>query len=258
MELPISAYLTDLTGLNCSEATVKNYRSTLKRFDSFLGGKEFTQESISEFMRTYENPASANVVRTRLLGLEKFMLGYRASRAKEPIKPVEALTSHEVALLVTAARLQSDELAAAIIFFTETGLRFQEFCNFDVTQMRSERDPHSLKINTAFNVVGKGRKHREVPVSVVALTVVHHLPFIRTRNDEDKFRYALAKAGIDAGLTIRIHPHLLRATFMSVMLNERNTEAIMVAKIVGHSSVDTMLRHYLRTSISKLCNVVNA
>jgi integrase len=268
MHNEIASYLDHLASKKrATNATLKNYHSTLSRFDKWLGERAFDQFAISDYVATIKHAASANVIQTRLVGLAKFLdLNVnKVERIKEPQKTPDALTATEVDALINAARQQSKELAAIVIFLSETGLRFQEFLDFRLEHVRSFQTKVSASdgIKTSqtarwVEVTGKGRKTRRVPLSPSAFEAAQLLPVGMSQYQQNKLRADLAKAGKDAGIDIHIHPHLLRATFMSIKLNEEDHEAIHIAMIVGHQSVDTMRKHYAAISMDKLYEVVAA
>jgi integrase len=267
MKESVSKYLDFLRdNRNATPSTLKNYRSTLSQFSLWLGERMFDQQAILEYLATIPNPASANVVRARLVGYAHFhdLKTNKVVRKIEPRKTIEALTSEQLDSLIKVASLKSKQLAAVIIFLSETGLRFQEFLDFKHEDIQTRRtyvnDPNGAKVLKTFhliNVIGKGRKSRVVALSRAAFAAIPNLPHMLTLHQQQVLRNNMAAAGREAGIHIHVHPHLLRASFISIKLNEMNREAIVIAKLVGHSSVDTMLNHYYSESSEKLYDAVD-
>lgn len=234
-----------------TKATLANYRSTLRRFKAWSEekGVSFGESSVVDFLQTIDHPPSANVMGVRLAGLATFLRKpISICRAKEAHREPEALTASEINRLVMAC---DDNLATVVTLLSETGLRFAEFCALSEASLRNRSDEVFW-----LNLVGKGRKERIVPLSVKALDAFRRVKLGWTQYEGDQMRVALAAAGVKAGMPYHVHPHLLRGSMISIALNERGIEAIKVAKIVGHSSVDTMIKHYYRASIESLLEAV--
>ena len=53
----------------------------------------------------------------------------------------------------------------------------------------------------------------------------------------------LKKVGIESGV-IRLHPHLLRATFAS-KLAQKGVDINMIAKLLGHANLNTIGRYVI-------------
>jgi site-specific recombinase XerD len=245
----VEGYLGHLqTTRRVTDKSLKNYRSTCRAFASWAEetGRSLGSESIQDFVARYPHAATANVHLVRLVGLSKYAkLPVEVVRSKEDVREVEALCSDEVADLVKAAFVNSQEIGHCARFLAETGLRFDEFMRASVGDVKRSNSIRFLE------VFGKGRKQRRVPLTAAAFESLKALPD-RTPAFEKRLRAGLAQAGIDAGIDIHVHPHLLRASLISILLNERGKEAIHVAQLVGHSSVDTMLKHYAKVSMTAL------
>ena len=252
MNEQITAYLAHLeTNRRASPLFVKNCRSTLQRFNAWLGDRPLTEQTIAEFLATIPNPASANVVGVRIAGYLRYLKhDAEIVRAKEPQREIEALSSQEIERLVEAAAWVSKTSAGIILFLSLTGLRFGEFCSLQPESVRT-RDGI-----TFLEVIGKGNKQRFVPLNARAQELLKVIPFGLTFTQQDTLRRHMARAGVAARMPFHIHPHLLRASFISILLNEKKVEAIKVARIVGHSSVNTMLKHYYRENIAELAELV--
>lgn len=231
-----------------TDKSLKNYRSTCETFAQWAiaNGRTLESETIQDFVSRYDHAASANTHRVRLVGLARFAeVPVSVVRAKEPVREVEALSSEELDRLLTVSSSLDKELNAGVVFLARTGLRFDEFCR------TSQADVFTKKGRRFLAVEGKGRKQRTVPLTDEAFKALRALPE-RTPMFEKKFRRHLATAGKRAKISCHVHPHLLRASFISIHLNEKGTQAIHVATIVGHSSVDTMLKHYFKPDFAAL------
>lgn len=249
----VDGYLTHLeNNRRVTPGTLKSYRSTCRTFLDWASkeGRSLDSEAVQDFVGRYSHAASANTVLVRLSGLAKFAkLPVEVTRAKEEHREILALSSKEVMKLVEAAFDLSEDIGNATQFLSETGLRFGEFMKVSVKDVREENDVRYLAI------MGKGRKFRRVPLTPAAYKSLCALP-PRTALFEKQLREGLAQAGVEADIDFHVHPHLLRASFISILLNERGAQAIHVAQMVGHSSVDTMLNHYAQVSMETLGGIL--
>jgi len=232
--------------------TLKNYRSTCQSFLNWAAteGRKLDSDSLQDYVGRYDHAPSANVQLVRLCGLAKFAkVPVEVTRAKEELPEVLALSSKQVMALVEAAFDISEDLGNSTQFLAETGLRFDEFMRASVKDVRVEKNVRVLA------VIGKGRKFRRVPLTEAAYKALVALP-PRTAMFEKHLRQGLAQAGEEADIDFHVHPHLLRASFISILLNERHVEAIHVAQLVGHANINTMLKHYAQVSMEKLGGIL--
>jgi hypothetical protein len=63
--------------------------------------------------------------------------------------------------------------------------------------------------------------------------------------------------GYGSAVGIRTHPHLLRHQFAELYLNQNPGDLVGLQQILGHASVDTTARHYVRKRFIELENGVN-
>ena len=109
--------------------------------------------------------------------------------------------------------------------------------------------------DTSLRVTGKGNKTRELPIGSQAIKALKHWLThrenfttiksdalfisnrgnrISARNIQDRF----AKAGIKQGLSQKLHPHMLRHSFASHML-ESSGDLRAVQELLGHADIST-------------------
>ena len=250
----IENYLHHLKmNVRATPATVSNYRSTIREFASYLGDREFTTQAVSEFLAQIENPSSSNTKGVRINGLAEY-LGIPLSlvRAKEIDRPIEALTSTQISKLLKAIYKRNPEFGHIAAVLAGTGLRFDEFISLTGEEFRTDED------ETYLEILGKGRKLRFVPLVDETLEAYQRLqfPFGKSSRKRMAFRECIAEAGKEVGIKVHIHPHLLRASYISILLNEQDADSAHVAKLVGHSNITTMVKHYYKPSIKKLSDVV--
>lgn len=246
MNKEINRYLDHLElQARVSPTTLRNYTSTLKHFAQWAGERALSTDVVAQYLQQFPHPATANVKAVRLAGLARFLkVEIETQRAKEAYRMVEALTSSEVRDLVFQADLV---IKPIITLLAETGLRLAEFRTLTKDSVVARSGCAGLI------VVGKGSKQRWVPLSEQAQYAMNRIDF---QMEETLLRKGLARAGKKAGLRQHIHPHLLRASCISILLNERKREAIQVAVMVGHSNLNTMLKHYYKPTAEAMRELV--
>jgi integrase/recombinase XerD len=152
---------------------------------------------------------------------------------------------------------------AMLEFLYATGLRVSELCHARV----SDLDP-----NMGFvRVVGKGNKHRLVPVGKSALQAVEHYltsgrprllknrpsPYLFVTNrggamTRQAFWKLLAGYGKKAGMFRDLTPHVLRHTFATHLL-EGGADLRSVQTMLGHADISTtqIYTHVMRSRLRK-------
>ena len=201
------------------------------------------------FVSQFADAGSANTHQTRLMGLGKFegINMNRLVRAKEEISEIEAYTREELDRLESA--VESPAFRAAVAFLEETALRFAEFVAV------KPADFIQTDHITYLRVLGKGRKVRRVPLSKKASAAWEMCPRNMSARQQNNFRLAVKAAGERAGLRFQAHPHILRASKISLLLNGGANPA-QVAAFVGHSSLDVMMKSYFAPSMEALNELV--
>lgn len=231
----------------CTKATIKNYRSTLSRFVSQY--EDLNTRSVRTYLRTIDHAPTRNTCLVRLKGFASFLdiSLNKVPRAKEVVKDPDALISSEVETLCEVAAAIDSQLGHGVKLLSNTGLRIHEFYGLRERNLEIEEGKFRLR------VFGKGRKIRVVPLNASALESFRSMqkPF---KIPEKRFRTMLHLAGESIGK--RVHPHLLRASCASIMMNERHKDSADVCTVLGWSKVDTMVKHYYKPSAERLQSVV--
>lgn len=132
-----------------------------------------------------------------------------------------------------------------------TGMRVSELTNLTIEQLDLD--------NSIILVIGKGSKERYVPIGDFARTAletyleegrkelmlkehkIHSNVFVNHLGDPlttNGVRYILEKLILESGLTLKIHPHMLRHTFATHLLNN-GADMRTVQELLGHVSLSS-------------------
>lgn len=177
--------------------------------------------------------------------------------AKRPRLLPDVLTRDEVARLLAAARPGRDRTILEVKY--SGGLRLRELLGLKVGDIDSAR--MTLHIRR-----GKGQKERFVPISPRVLELLR--AYWREYRPTD-YLFPGLKPGLPlhdgtvqrlckrtakrAGLTKRVHPHTLRHSFATHLL-EAGVDLLSVQKLLGHSHFNTTAK-YLHISERRLAEL---
>lgn len=190
-------------------------------------------------------------------------------------KETEFLTEEEVeAMLKQPDRrtLQGKRDYAILLTLLTTGLRKAEICSLKVEALKTYRNQAVL------DVIGKGKRFRRIPLKGETLVAIQdymkangngtdpdHSIFdtlgkhglceqrsLTTKAVDCLVKYTAKKALIQK----RIHPHVLRHTFATALLDNEN-DLRTVQSLMGHSSISTTER-YLHSNDDRKSEAVNS
>ena len=267
----ISNYKRDLTSLQdyCNssgkgaiedlvEADIRAWASQLHR-RGLAGGS--IQRSLSA-TRSFFN----------FLGRENGRLRNPAASVQAPRKPrklPKTLDADEVDKYLSFdadSMIDRRDSAMAELFYS-SGLRLAELTAVDIDDI----DPHSKLLT----VTGKGRKTRTVPVGSVALKAIARWLEVRpTTTTADSDHVALFTSNRGRRISVRsiqsrlklqgrkmgmhqdVHPHMLRHSFASHML-ESSGDLRAVQELLGHANISTT-QIYTHLDFQHLAKVYDA
>ena len=207
--------------------------------------------------------------------------GVRAPRAPKPLP--KALGVDDAVQLATFAQPQADPWleardAAMVELLYGCGLRVGELVGLDAEPsadtQRLGRGWIDLQAGEA-HVLGKGSKRRSLPVGAPALQAVHHWLALRaspfapgaldaalfvgqrgTRLTGQSVWLRLRQRSAQAGLATPVHPHMLRHSFASHLL-QSSGDLRAVQELLGHASITTT-QVYTRLDFQHLAKVYDA
>ena len=185
-------------------------------------------------------------------------------RPPKGAKPLPKALSVEQAVALAEHRTQhgataeAPQLAARDHAITELlygcGLRIAELVGLDFVASNVARGWVDGADATA-HVLGKGAKRRSVPVGSAALTALQAWLDVRalladadepalfvsrrgTRLTPNQLRNRLQAQALQAGLPTRVHPHMLRHSYASHLL-QSSGDLRAVQELLGHASIST-------------------
>jgi len=199
---------------------------------------------------------SAGLVRNPLIGI-------RAPKAPRGLPKALSVEQTQALLDNAPAHLANEpgalrDLAMFELFYS-SGLRLSELVTLDCHYVRSSDYESSGWINfddAEVIVRGKGGKSRTIPVGQVALAAVkdwimarstmatcsdEHALFVGARGRRISPRVVqsqLAKFAQTAGLPVHVHPHVLRHSFASHILQSAQ-DLRAVQEMLGHANIST-------------------
>jgi len=209
--------------------------------------------------------------------------GVRAPRAPRPlpkalaVDEAVALAALETPVADAAAAPEADALAARDHAIAELlygcGLRLGELLGLDLAAGAESAGWIDLDDATA-HVFGKGSKRRSVPVGGPALAALEawllHRPLLAATPDcgavfisrlgsrlsPNQLRSRLKAQGGHAGVATPVHPHMLRHSYASHLL-QSSGDLRGVQELLGHASIATT-QVYTRLDFQHLAKVYDA
>ena len=134
-ETDIAAYLRDMEAKNLRQATLDNYRRSLKGFYSWLPeGKQIQRERINEYQHylvEHYSPGTVNMKMTPVNGLLDFLdlreyqVVEKVPRDMAAVKP-ELARGEYLRMLSAAKQMEDERLYLLIKLFATTGIAVQE------------------------------------------------------------------------------------------------------------------------------------
>ena len=201
--------------------------------------------------------------------------GVRAPKAAKPL-PKALSVDHAVALASHVGEGGDAALAARDHAIVELlygcGLRVAELVGLDARAGRDAAGWIDAPDATA-HVLGKGGKRRSVPVGRAALSaleawLVHREALARpdeaalfvgqrgARLGASQLRARLKSMAIQAGLPTHVHPHMLRHSFASHLL-QSSGDLRAVQELLGHANIATT-QVYTQLDFQHLAKVYDA
>ncbi|SEI50615.1 tyrosine recombinase XerC [Paraburkholderia diazotrophica] len=273
---PIAVYLSSLEHeRRLSAHTLRAYTHELDELKKLANGRPLESLTATDIRgavaRAHSGGLSARSIGHRLSAWRAF---YRwlAGRIDLPANPVATVRAPKraktlpKALSVDDAHTLMESRATAtaeglrdhamLELFYSSGLRLSELVGLDVhfTDADGYRSAGWLKLDDAeVEVLGKGNRRRSVPVGRKALDalrawlavrgeLVKHDPhplFLSARGNRmspNVVRERVKRAALTAGIPANVHPHVLRHSFATHVL-QSSGDLRAVQELLGHASI---------------------
>ena len=263
-----------------SACTLRNYRAELIRINKLLPeatdwlivDRDRLQAVIAKLHRQGLSPRSLSLSLSALKQFGEFLLRRdlistnpaKTLRAPKQNKPLPKNIDSDA--LSHLMELEGDEPLvlrdkAIMELFYSSGLRLAELAALNLTDI--DKNDHQVK------VTGKGNKQRLVPVGRMALSALDDWLKCRQQincNDDAIFttlkgnrlshrsiQVRINKHGQQQGIDVRVHPHKLRHSFATHML-ESSGDLRAVQELLGHANLSTT-QIYTSLDFQHLANV---
>lgn len=281
----IAGYLDYLrTVRRLSPHTLSNYRRDLASLCRFCDGRhlarpeDICEADIRAWVGTLHRRGLAGASIQRGLSAARSWFNFLARRAgqrRNPAAAVQAprkprrlprtLDADQVTRLLEIggeAPLERRDTAMAELFYS-SGLRLAELAAVDLDDI----DGHARLIT----VTGKGNKTRTVPVGTAALEAIRRWLEVRCAGEGERALFTSARGGrlsprsIQARLRLQgrragmhqdVHPHMLRHSFASHLL-ESSGDLRAVQELLGHANIATT-QIYTHLDFQHLAKVYDA
>lgn len=242
-----------------SEGTVENYERNIKRLMVWLGGREVTKESITEWKNCLlaggYNPVTVNsmlgAVNTycRFAGLD-IVMRYLKIQRRLYRDDSRNLTQNEYEKLIeTALECGNEKMALIMETIASTGIRVSELKYITVEAARQRRTQISLKrkirdIMLPGKLCKKLLKYAKInKIASGEIFITRGGSGISRKQIWASMKAICRKAGI---AETKVFPHNLRHLFARIYYRIYKDVA-KLADLLGHSSIDTT-RIYLVTT----------
>ncbi len=279
------AFLTELAAVRgASEHTLRAYRGDLAEFcehcaqSELHAPSEITQRTLRAFLFALDDRGVSRTTSQRKLSAARSFLSWLVQRGELEAHPGRALRASKTARRLPGALSPAEferlltgcdastplgrRDLALLEFLYSAGARAAEAAGLDLRQLDLERG--------LARVSGKGKKQRLVAVGSKAREALQHYlgdpdrPAARdphavflnargTRLSTRAIGLIVARAARDSGLGRRVHPHMLRHSFATHML-DAGADLKSVQELLGHAHLTTT-QIYTHVSIERLRDV---
>lgn len=273
---PITRYLAYLENeRRLSAHTLRGYTHELDELKKLANGKPpenvTTTDVRAAVLRFHSGGLSARAIAHRLSVWRAFYRWF-ASQVTLAVNPVASVRAPKRAKTLPKALSVDDSMAlmdapidsdaqslrdhAILELFYSSGLRLSELVGLDVSYVRENGYESAgwLKRDSAeVEVLGKGNRRRIVPVGYKALEALDawlavraslirrdsHPLFLSARGNRMSpgvVREHVKRAALVAGIPANVHPHVLRHSFATHLL-QSSGDLRAVQELLGHASI---------------------
>jgi integrase/recombinase XerC len=223
-----------------SSSTIKCYREFLRKFADSCGCSvhQVGRIHIARFLSKYSGRTAYNYYLSAIKSFfEWYSDCYDCKNVAAKIRcqkaagfKVQRCLAREEYRKIFA---HSGKARDVVVFLCNTGLRLQELAEIEPSHFDRE--------HRALTVFGKGGKYRIVPLNSIAydLCVKYHLKFTKSKwTVVNSLKYLSRRLAIPS-----FSAHACRRYFATRAI-DKGANIALVAKVLGHSSVQTTVRYY--------------
>ena len=254
---------------NYSLNTIESYMRDLKDFQSYLTSiqiltiEDISREHIRLYIRDIDRRLIDSSIKRHLTSIKmlyRFLtksnyISHNPSEyfdsPKKHSKLPQTVSEDEMRILIESIEIHNEKDVrdkAMISLMYATGIRVSELCNIKL-------DDLSLSHNS-MNIYGKGNKERIVFIDdetkrlLTEYIKVYRDSFLKkdtpylfllnngNKMTRNRFYNILQKRVLNSSLTKRIHPHMIRHTFATELLNH-DADLRSIQELLGHSDIST-------------------
>lgn len=283
-----SEFLEHLELKNYSQHTIDSYQRDIDCFFEYLSKNDLLFTDIDkDTIRDFEyeelsrgiGPRSLQREMSALRGFYRYLEreGYvkinfflQARSPKKPVRYPNTLTEKQVTDLLDANAKRTDYLAirdqAILELLYASGMRASELVTFKGRQIDYRQ--------RMIRIIGKGNKERLVPFGKTAMMVMRNYQnglrmelwsksknsikprdafFLNDKGENLTVRgleYILSTVELKTGYNYGIHPHILRHSFATSLL-DKGADLRLIQELLGHSSLNTT-QVYTHVSTKKM------
>ncbi|MFA5856194.1 MAG: tyrosine-type recombinase/integrase [Candidatus Pacearchaeota archaeon] len=233
---------------NFTRATITSY---LFHIESFLDFTQYPVEELSEIdvknylSYLYKKGKSESYTTTALAACKFLLYGFGKSinieYSKKPVKIPLVLSQQELGNLINNIPHLKYRLIIELLY--SSGLRLSEVIN-----LKKE----DLDFNEGIGYIRQGmeKKDRKFIISEKLLAKIHYYLLLNDNNKDSIYVFTgpygrlskrtiqqiIKRAAKSANITKRVHPHTLRHSFATHLL-EQGTSLYIIQKLLGHNQV---------------------
>ncbi len=274
----INKFIEEIELRGLAETTHKAYVHSINKFFKYYKNdpKKLRLRDVKKYQRYLlkETNLAPNTINRHITAVRFFYIHVLnrcemnkfVPRIKPPRQIPIVLTEEEVALMIESVNSLLWKAIISVLY--STGLRQGELRNLKKTDIDSKRMIIHIRN-------GKGNKDRQVNLTPITLKTLRAYWRLHRANDEVEsdwlflpkknshkgphinklshtaVGYMVRKSAELAGITKKVHPHLLRHSFATHLL-ERNVNLRHVQFLLGHASVRTTIRYTHIADIKKI------
>lgn len=281
----VDAFVEHITNIR-SPGTARKYMQGVVDFMTYLDSKKVTtlEKLPANILDTYTDSLTsrglaAATINLYMSGVKRYLVWMKKQgisiifhdpelpRIRHQIR--EILSPEVLQRFIDCAHIELQQpYRAAVQMLPFCGLRADELCNLTLGNLYQQSVTLSSgkeKQSYYFRVKGKGGDEKAVPILDEGVVVLldYLTGWRKTKNGPWLFPMITAKdktkskpinaRGLRAACDRMVpvigqdfSPHTMRRTY-AVTLHRRGVEATMIAKIMGHKSINTLMNHYLNT-----------